>query len=125
MTTIRVLAANVASAEFVGIERIPCRFKTSFCPDRCGHGQDLAKFNIIEYESHCKHDEQGDEKKKIFTVNVNPNALKDKQDEAIIKQVKELKPGSKVRLYWEHVYVTETETGSKWPERVLRSLDAI
>ena len=41
----------------------------------------------------------------------------------IAERVRALAPGDKVRLVWEHVYVTD-ENGSRFPERVVRELSA-
>ncbi|KAA6377855.1 MAG: hypothetical protein EZS28_026617, partial [Streblomastix strix] len=41
----------------------------------------------------------------------------------LIQKVKDLPAGAKVRITWEHIYVTQE--GSKFPERPLRSLDVI
>jgi hypothetical protein len=125
MATFVVLATHTVIAEFIGITHFPCRHLTSLCPDRCNHAHDAAEFKIIEYLAYDKFDKYGDDKKDIFRVRVDQKVSSDKQDPAIIEIIKSLAPGQKVKLFWEHIYVTDPETRSKWPERPVRSIAII
>jgi hypothetical protein len=59
-------------------------------------------------------------------MNLSPDSKgSEKQDPAQVAIAKTLKPGQKVKLYWEHIYVTDGETGSKWPERPARSIEPV
>jgi hypothetical protein len=122
-----VLTKNKTTAEFIGIQRMPCRFMTSLCPDRCHHAHDAAHFKILTYEQYEKPGKYGDEKKDILQVSLSEDPegpQSDKQDSQIIAKIKALSPGQKVKLCWEHIYVTD-ETNSKYPERPIRSLECI
>jgi hypothetical protein len=125
MTTYEVLSLHKATGEFKGVVHIPCRHMTSLCPDRCTHAQDAAEFKILEYQQHEKPGQYGDDKQEIYRVRIDQNGPSERQDPALIEIIKSLTPGQKVKLYWEHIYVTDTETGSKWPERPLRSIEKI
>jgi hypothetical protein len=122
-----VLASHKATAEFIGTERIPCRFMTSLCPDRCNHAHDAARFKILTYEEYEKRGEYGDDKMETLQVSLAEDtgcSNTDKQDLQIIAKIKTLSPGQKVKLFWEHIYVTD-ETNSKYPQRPVRSVACI
>jgi hypothetical protein len=127
MTTHIVLTTNKTTAELTGIQHFPCRFQTSLCPDRCGHAHDAATFKILSYEVYEKPGREGDDKQSTFYARLDSNekSRTDYQTPEIVAKIKELKPGQKVKLFWEHIYVTDTETGSKWPERPIRSIEVI
>jgi hypothetical protein len=125
--TFEVLTTNKATAEFIGTQRVPCRVMTSLCPDRCHHAHDSAQFKILEYEQYEKPGKYGDDKQETLRVSLSEDpegAQSDKQDPAIIAKIKALSPGQKVRVFWEHIYVTD-ETNSKYPQRPVRSIEVI
>ncbi|KAK2960661.1 putative flp protein [Blattamonas nauphoetae] len=122
-SSFEVLSSHTAIARFVGVKFHPCLHMTSLCPDRCGHAKYLASFNIEEYEKYEKKGEYGDEKQTVFSFDMNPKAKVDRQAEAVIERVKTLKEGDLVRLSWDHIYVTSG--GSKYPERIVRTLETI
>ncbi|OHS98001.1 Tvp14 [Tritrichomonas foetus] len=95
---------------------------TSLCPDRCGHAKDTAVFKTVEYEDFQKNSQYG-EKQDVYHADMNPNANTDKQEERFIELIKSLQPGQKVRLHWDHIYVTNQ--GSKYPERPIRELEVL
>ena len=101
-----VLAVFETIAIFEGYEHIPCHFMTALCPDKCGHAKDVAKFKIVEYLKYEKPGEYGDSKSGYFSFDINPNAESDRQNIDIINKVKELKVGDKVKLCWNHIYLT-------------------
>ncbi|KAK2960566.1 putative flp protein [Blattamonas nauphoetae] len=121
--TFETLATHKFTATFQGINHRPCMFLTSNCPDRCGHPQDFAVFNVDKYEEYTKPGEYGDEQQTAYHMCVNENINEDKQDPAIIAKVKSLQPGQKVRVHYDHIYVDSD--GSKWPERPCRSIDLL
>jgi hypothetical protein len=125
MTNYDVLATNKVIAEFTGVKHFPCRHKTSLCPDQCNHGQDAAEFKILEWQEYEKLGKYGDDKKDVFRARIDQNGPNDKQDPAIVETIKTLTPGQKVKIFWEHIYVTDPETNSKWPERPIRSIEKI
>jgi hypothetical protein len=125
MTTEAVLTTNKVIAEFTGVTHFPCRLMTALCPNECNHAQDAAEFKILEWEVYEKPGKYGDDKKPVFRVRVDQKGNNDKQDPAVIETIKSLTPGQKVKLFWEHVYVTETSTGSKWPARFVRSIEVV
>jgi hypothetical protein len=122
-----VLASNKTTAEFIGIEHVPCRFRTSLCPDRCNHAHEAARFKILTYEEYEKRGKYGDDKKDILQVSLSEESdapHSDKQDSQIVEKIKSLSPGQKVKLAWEHIYVTD-ETNSKYPQRPIRSVECL
>jgi hypothetical protein len=124
-TTFEVLAKHQATAEYTGVAHFPCRHMTSLCPDRCTHAQDAAEFKILEYEVYEKLGQYGDDKQTVFRTRVDQNAPRERQEQAIVDQIRALAPGQKVRIAWEHIYVTDGETNSKWPERPVRSIEKL
>jgi hypothetical protein len=120
-----VLTTNEVIAEFTGIKHFPCRHITSLCPDRCNHAQDAAEFKILEWQEYNKPGQYGDDKKDVFRARIDQNAPSEKQDPAVVEIIKTLTPGEKVKIFWEHIYVTDPETNSKWPERPIRSIEKI
>jgi hypothetical protein len=122
-----VLAKNKTTAEFIGIHHVQCRLIGPKCPNNCHHAHDAARFKILSYEQYEKPGKYGDEKVEMLEVNLSEDPLApqmDKQEVKIITQIKTLSPGQKVKLSWEHIYVTD-ETNSKYPERTIRSLESI
>jgi hypothetical protein len=125
MTTSQVLSAHRAIAEFAGVQHFPCRFKTSICPDQCTHARDAATFKIETYEAYEKKGEYGDAQQTVFRARIDQREAREGQDPEIVAKIQTLSPGQKVRIAWEHLYVTETATGSKWPERHIVALDVL
>ena len=112
------LATNSTIAVFEGISKRPCMFRTSLCPDRCGHSQEVARFKIVKYLDYTKPGEYGDEKQEYFYANMNINSEEDRQKKEFIDIIKGLKEGDKVKLNWDHIYVDNN--GSRYPERPIR-----
>eukprot|EP00388_Colpodella_angusta_P046660 GDKK01070150.1.p1 GENE.GDKK01070150.1~~GDKK01070150.1.p1 ORF type:complete len:144 (+),score=8.71 GDKK01070150.1:45-434(+) len=120
-----VLSNHVFIAIFEGISHQPCRFMTSMCPDRCNHSKDVAHFKVTQYISYEKNGQFGDDKQEIIYFGLtSQDHSSDRQDPAIIEEVRQLKKGDTVRIHYEHIYCTD-ESGSKWPERPFRSIDVI
>lgn len=44
--TRELLSRHVTRGTYDGPVNIPCRFRTSLCPDRCGHGGQAVKFTV-------------------------------------------------------------------------------
>ncbi|KAH0793952.1 hypothetical protein GPJ56_002164 [Histomonas meleagridis] len=116
-----ILAIHNVTATFDGIEHRPCMFRTALCPDRCNHAKDLAVFTINEYINYEKKSEYGDEKQEKFYVDINPNAIDNKQDPQILEFINNLKKGDKVKILWEHIYVNNE--GNMYPERQVRKIE--
>ena len=115
-----VLSKHSVIAIFEGITKSPCMFRTSLCPDNCGHSKKMANFKIEKYLDYKKTGEYGDEKQDYFYADINVNATEDKQKKEFIDFIKNLKKGDKVKLNWEHIYVDNN--GSMYPERPIRSI---
>ena len=113
-----ILSTNSTIAIFEGIKRNECMFRTSLCPDKCGHSTEIAQFKIIEYLDYTKPGEYGDEKQEYFYANMNLNAPEDKQKKEYIDFINQLKIGDKVKLKWDHIYIDNN--GSRYPERHIR-----
>jgi hypothetical protein len=127
MTTHVVLSLHRVTAEYIGTRHVACRFMTSLCPDRCNHSFDTAEFKVLSYESFERPGKEGDEKQTSVYARLdsNPQERTDYQTPEIAAKIKTLSPGQKVKLFYEHIYVTDGETGSKWPERPIRSIEPL
>ena len=121
---IDVLSHHDAICEFTGIQHIPCRFRTALCPDRCDHASDVAMFKVLEYKNYELKGKYGDEKQERWFI-----GLKEQDDDEgaqtkeVIDKIKALKPGQKVKLWWDHIYVTD-ENGQH-PERPVKLIEPI
>ena len=119
--TRELLSSHRTRATFTGVKQHPCRFRTSQCPDRCGHGGSLAEFAVDAYLAHEKPGQYGDDPVAVFYQRVS------EAPPHVAAAIAALSPGAKVRLDFVHVYVTRTEQGgglSKFPERAITLLEA-
>jgi hypothetical protein len=114
MTTFVVLSPHRTTAELVGTRRVAYRFMTNLCPDRCNHAFNAAEFKLLSYESFEKPGKEGDDKQTsiIARLDSNREVRTDYQDPTIVAKIKDLSPRQKVKLFYEHIDVTETETCS-------------
>ena len=119
--TFVVLSHHCAICQFEGVKHIPCHFRTALCPNHCDHASDVAVFNVIEYKEYEKKGEYGDEKQTQIYCELNKKVLY--QDISIAEECKKLKPGQKVEVVYDHLYVTED--GSSFPVRPIRSIKII
>ena len=120
IVTRELLSSHSTRARFVGVRAVPCRHRTSLCPDRCGHGGDVAEFAVIEYLDHTKPGEYGDARQAAFHVRPADAAPH------VAAALRAMAPGTHVRLDWVHDYVTRTHAGggvSKSPERHITLLE--
>lgn len=126
--TRELLARNATIATFEGTQVNPCRFLTSECPDRCGHASTVARFHIEEYLVYEKPGQYGDEKSDVHYVRIaGGRGAKEASDE-IVKAIEGLKAGDKVKLFWDHEYVTNNYANggqAKFPERPVRKLEPL
>jgi len=116
-----LLASNKLVATFEGISDLPCRFRTSQCPIRCGHAKKLAKFKVLENLKYVKDGLYGDAKAmpgSIVYVNVTRDI--EGQDLNVAKRISKMNPGAKVQLSIKHYYVNKS--GSRYPIRPTTSL---
>lgn len=116
-----LLSSHSTLAKFTGITDHRCMALTSLCPDQCGHSGKLASFQVITYLGYEKPGEYGDPKQEIFQLLIEDNLGNAKISPPMLKKIKDLQPGSEVRLDWNHDYVTKE--GSKFPERVIMKLE--
>lgn len=119
--TYEALSTHQTDAVFKGKVEQPCRFLTAECPDKCNHGGTAAQFTITSYISYDKPGEYGDAKAKEFSIMLKSPDM----DQAMIDQINALKPGTPLKLSWEHRYITKTsanDTSSKFPRRVITLL---
>lgn len=122
-STFELLALHRTVATFLRIEHKPCMFRTALCPDRCGHAKDVAIFQIDEYTEYEKPGQYGEEKQDKFYASLKENDDDGSQPKEFVEKIKSLQPGQKVRLGWDHIYVTD-ENGQH-PERPIRVLEVI
>jgi len=119
-TTRKILSTHVTIATFEGAQYRLCRGRTARCPQNCGHSGEFARFAINEYLKYEKPGKYGDPKKKQYLIQISDFHRKPKGDPKSLKAIKGLKEGDKVRLAWNHDYVTRK--GSSFPERVVKEL---
>lgn len=117
-----LLSSHSTVAKFIGIKDHECLGKTSLCPDRCGHSGKLATFEIIEYLDYQKTGEYGDPKQTSFQVLIRDNLGKEKIPAEILSIIESLKADTKVKLSWNHDYVTRDKTSC--PERPITKIEA-
>ena len=120
----QVLSSHVADCVFRGIETKPCYHRTSLCPTRCGHGAEVAVFDVVTYISYEKLGEYGDDKAASFYVALTGGRASEAErvSPAVATVIRSLVPGRGARLTWAHHYVTVTspDGGScSSPERPL------
>lgn len=121
--TAELLSRHDADAVFAGTREHVCRGLTALCPDRCGSSGTLAVFRIEKYNAYEKPGQYGDPQADEFAFMLLSTTGASDVPAEIAERVRALAPGDKVRLVWEHVYVTD-ENGSRFPERVVRELSA-
>lgn len=109
-----------AITSFLGSQMNPCRFKTSLCPDRCGHAQLVYRFKLDELK--VTKNESSKNAKWVTPVKQGTekmvSAQEIPQDQLSVAQ--SLTVGDRVQLCWNHDYVTIG--GSSGPERPVTKL---
>ncbi len=120
----QMLSSHVADCVFRGIEAKPCFFRTSLCPTRCGHGAEVAVFDVVSYVSYEKLGEYGDEKSSSYYVTLEGGSASEAErvTSSVAALIRSLAPGRAARLKWAHNYVTVTSpdgTSCSAPERPL------
>ena len=117
-----LLASHKTLATFGQLVDQPCMFRTSLCPHQCGHGGQVAIFDVDEYVAYDKPGQYGDAQQQKHHIKLSG------EPEDVQATIRGLEPGTKVRLDWDHVYITRTEPGggqSKYPERPTRRVERV
>lgn len=113
-------------------------FRTSFCPNQCGHGGATATFKVLRCElngdvrgllvhisfldvDYSKDGEYGDEKQTAFHVKLDGRGSD--ENSAFTIMIKALSPKDILVLDWNHNYVTRD--GSSFPERVITKIEKL
>lgn len=109
---VEVLSSHRTKAVYEGVRHLPCRHRTSLCPDRCGHARDVAVFRVTEYVAYEKPGQYGDAKATEFLL---PLSQGEEVSAEVLALAKGLSKGDAVRLEWLHEYVAKD--GSKYPRR--------
>ena len=134
-----LLATHETIAVFKGIEHRPCLFKTSLCPNECGHAQDWANFDIQRVIKYEKPGQYGDDLATKFHYSMKETQLDSKDEPDHAKEQKafrdiiisQLTAGDNVLLSWRHDYVHRSnvvdgqEYKSSSPERPITKLEKI
>lgn len=120
--TSELLSRHDTDAIFSGTREHICMGRSMLCPDRCGHSGTLALFKIEKYRAYEKPSQYGDPKSKEFAILINSKTGESEVPPAIAEKIRQLKPGEKIHLVWEHVYVS-SPTGGHFPRRVIRELN--
>ena len=116
-----LLSSHSTVAKFTGIKDHVCRGATGLCPDKCGSSGKLATFEIIEYLAYEKPGEYGDPKQTTFQILIKDNQGNAKISAEILATIESLKPDIKVKLSWNHDYVTKDKSSS--PERPITKIE--
>lgn len=120
-----LLASNTVLAEYVDTVHLPCRFRTSLCPDRCDHAADVARFRVLENKGYRRPGQYGDEKAEKDSI-LMVDARKDipgQNDADIHRKLSGLKPGDKVEMTLAHYYVDDG--GCQYPVRPVVALQRV
>jgi hypothetical protein len=107
-----ILSTHRTKAVYEGTRHLSCHFRTSLCPDRCGHAKDVAVFRITEYVAYEKPGQYGDAKATEFLM---PLVEGEEVSAGILTAAKGMSKGTAVRLEWLHEYVSKD--GSRYPRR--------
>ncbi len=119
-TTRKILSKHITISTYEGAQFRRCRGLTGRCPENCGNSGEFARFTINEYLTYEKPGKYGDPKQKQYLIQISDFHKKPKGDADILKVIKGITKGDKVRLAWNHNYVTRK--GSSFPERVVKEL---
>lgn len=112
-----VLSVHRTDAVYQGVRHLPCRHRTSLCPDKCGHAKDVAVFRITAYRSYTKaNPNHGDPQAAEFLMPLN---IGEEVSAGQLEVARDLKAGESVRLDWQHEYV-RAESASYPRRRVTR-----
>ncbi|MFM8269645.1 MAG: hypothetical protein ACKN9V_05590, partial [Pseudomonadota bacterium] len=101
---VEVLSTHRTKAVYEGVRNLPCRHRTSLCPDRCGHARAVAVFRVTEYVAFDKPGKYGDGKTTEFLL---PLVEGEEVSAEVLAVAKALSKGDAVRLEWLHEYVTK------------------
>ena len=128
---VQLLSRHSTVARLAGVQQRPCMFRTSECPDRCGHGGAVAVFDVVRYLAYEKAPESpyGDQQQQRHHVRLGAgDAGSERQELAGLDEaIRALPAGALVRLDWQHNYVSTTWAGGgvgKGPERPVTRLEA-
>lgn len=114
-----VLSAHQTDAVYEGTRHLPCRHRTSLCPDKCGHAKDVAVFRITAYRSYTRaNPSYGDPQAAEFLMPLN---VGEEVSAGQVEIVRGLKAGESVKLDWQHEYVRAD--GASYPRRRVTRLD--
>jgi hypothetical protein len=119
----QLLSRHDTVAEFAGTRQHRCMGLTTLCPDRCGHSGTMAMFKIRHYLDYQKPGEYGDPQQEEYLVLVSDNTGKTKIPQATADAIRALQQGDRVRLIWQHDYVTD-DNGS-YPVRTIIGLEKL
>lgn len=117
--TRKVLAEHETVSVFEGVRFRKCMGRTALCPERCGDSGEFATFKVETYVSYKQHGKYGG-KQTTFLIQVSDFHKKPKGDSEILKTVRSLESGDRVKLSWLHEYITRN--GSSFPERTIVKL---
>lgn len=115
-----LLSRHDTAAVFSGTREHKCMGRSMLCPDQCGHSGTLAVFRIEKYNAYEKPGKYGDPQTAEFMIMLNSTTGETEVPPAIAEKIRSLQPGEKVRLVWEHIYVTNDS--GQFPRRVIREL---
>lgn len=117
-STYEMLSTHDVNAIYTGIETIPCRFRTALCPNRCGHGGEMANFEVTRYRMLRTSTQISDTQRKTIMVSVGEMAPELKE------LIKRLPAGTPVRVVYQGIYV-RTKEGSRYPAWAIVRLEQL
>jgi len=114
-----VMYSYVSSATYMGARHQPCRFRTSLCPDRCGHATDVFSFKL-DALAVTKNEESGSARWVTPEKEGTEHMIGESDLKEFVGLAKSLAAGDTVDLRWSHDYVTVG--GSSGPDRPVTHL---
>ncbi len=96
-------AEHQTIAVFEGIEYRVCGGFTGHCP-KCAHSGEYANFRVLNYTHYSKQHSSGDKQETFRSYRLSDYHKKELQGNKWLALIRELAPGQKVRMNWEHRY---------------------
>lgn len=119
----KLLSRHDTQAVFTGTRHHQCRGMTRLCPDKCGNSGTLAIFEIATYNDYQRPDRYGDDPAGSYAFMLRSTAGTSDVSPAVAEIVNSLRPGDKVHLVWDHVYVSDPQ--ASFPKRIVRKIERL
>lgn len=122
-TNEKLLSHHDTKAVFTGTRHHQCPGMTRLCPDRCGDSGTLAIFEIATYNDYQRPDRYGDDPAGTYAFMLRSTTGTSDVSPTMAEIVNSLRPGDKVHLVWDHVYVSDPQ--ASFPKRIVRKIERL